>query len=118
VRTITKRKPMAGDLARDFGLMKYVEELRQHDHAFLTKEGAAYFSKPFGFAATTYVAHANPSDPKGLTLDNDAESADGIGAHELAGQICRHVGISYEEKFGRGSQLRACCDALEQWLKG
>ena len=45
---------MDGKLARDFGLMKYVDELRRYDHAFLTAEGATYFSKPFGFTARTY----------------------------------------------------------------
>ena len=107
---------MDGKLARDFGLMKYVDELRRYDHAFLTAEGAAYFSKPFGFTAHTYVAHANPTALKGLTLDNGATSAEGIDAVDLASQICRHVGVKYDEKFGRGSQLRSCCDALESWL--
>jgi hypothetical protein len=119
VRTITKRKPkLQGKLAREFGLMEYVAKLRQYDHAFLTVEGAMRFSKPFGFNARTYVERANPNDPKGLTLHNGAASAEGIAAHHLAEQICQHVGVDYPECFGRGSQLHACCDALENWLKG
>ena len=97
-------------------LLKLVGKLREYDHAFLTKEGAEFFSKPFGFTACTHVVHANPTAPKGLTLNNGAESADGIDAVDLAGQICRHVGVKYDEKFGRGSQLRSCCDALEAWF--
>lgn len=95
-----------------------VDKLRQYDHAFLTVEGAMSFSRPFGFEARTYVERADPSDPKGLTLNNGAASAEGIAAHHLAEQICQHVGVDYPEKLGRGSQLRACCDALELWLKG
>lgn len=115
---ISKRKTMDGKLARDFELMEYVNKLRRYDHAFLTVEGAEKLSAPFGFKARTYVEHANPNDPKGLTLNNGAKSARGIAAHHLAEQICDHVGVEYPEKLGRGSQLHACCDALEQWLKG
>jgi hypothetical protein len=108
---------MDGKLAREFGLLEYVDKLRHYDHAFLTVEGALNFSRPFGFEARTYVERANPNDPKGLTLDNGAASARGIAAHHLAMQICDQVGVEYPEMFGRGSQLRACCDALEQWIK-
>lgn len=99
-------------------LQTYVDELRGYDHAFLTVEGADYFSNPFGFKARTYVARANPTEPKGLTLDNGADSAEGIAADNLAMQICDHVGVEYHRGLGRGSQLRACCDALQRWLKG
>jgi len=96
-------------------LLKLVEALRDYDHAFLTTEGAMHFSKPFGFTARTAVHHANPTQPKGLTLDNGADSAEGIDAADLAQQICRHVGVVYTRTYGRGSQLRSCCDALEAW---
>ena len=110
-------KKIDGKIAKDFGLLKYVDDLRRYDHAFLTVEGAENFSKPFGFIARTSVVRANPEDPKGLTLDNGAKSARGVAAHLLAMQICDHVGVDYEEKFGRGSQLYACCNALEKWIK-
>ena len=96
-------------------LLKLVEKLREYDHAFLDTEGALHFSTPFGFKARTYVAHADPTEPKGLTLHDGAASAEGIDAVDLAKQICHHVGVEYESKFGRGSQLRSCCDALETW---
>jgi hypothetical protein len=113
-----KRVPLDAKLAREFGLIKYVNELREYDHAFLTVGGAEYFSQPFGFRARTSVHYANPEDPKGLTFDNGAKQANGVSAHDLAGQICRHLGVKYDEKMGRGSQLRACCDALDAWIKG
>jgi hypothetical protein len=93
-----------------------VEKLREYDHAFLSVEDAEKLTKPFGFNARTYVATANPKDFKGLTLRGGAKSAKGIGAHELAMQICDHLGVKYPSRSGRGSQLRDCCDALEQWL--
>jgi len=98
-------------------LLQVVDKLRQYDHVFLSPEGADYFSSAFGFRARTYVERATPNEPKGLTLDNGATEAEGIAAHVLAEQICQHVGVRYPEKFGRGTQLRVCCDALEQWLK-
>jgi hypothetical protein len=111
-----KQQTLDGKTAHGFGLMVYVDELRECDHCFLTVEGADYYSKPFGFTARTYVAHANPHDIKGLTLDSGAASARGIAAEVLARQICDHVGVAYQETMGRGSQLRKCCDALEAWM--
>lgn len=94
-----------------------VGELRNYDHVFLSVEGAHYFAEPFGLVAQTYVATATPREPKGLTLADDAQTARGIGAHDLACQICDHLGVNYpHDIFGRGAQLRACCDALEHWL--
>jgi len=99
-------------------LLATVDELREYDHAFLTQEGVERFSKPFGFIARCYEHRATPNEPKGLTLKNGAKSAVGLAADELAQDICQHVGVKYDEMFGRGSQLRACCDALEAWIKG
>lgn len=96
-------------------LLQLVTELRKYDHVFMSVEGAHYFSEPFGFTARTYMAHANPDDPKGLTLEGGAKSAVGVSAHELAIQICEHVRATYAQSMGRGSQLRLCCDALERW---
>lgn len=98
-------------------LLKLVDELRECDHLFLSPKGADRFSTAFGFKAETWIHHANPQDPKGLTLKDGAEQAEGVDAAHLAQQICRHIGVEYLSTFGRGSQLRACCDALEQWLK-
>lgn len=90
--------------------------LARCDHAFLTVEGAHAISKPFGYTPQCYTAKANPNDPKGLTLDNGANEATGIGAHELAQDLCDFLNLPYRHCFGRGSQLRACCEALQQYL--
>jgi hypothetical protein len=97
-------------------LKEIVKELRECDHLFLTVEGAIKYSQPFGFTARTYVVKANPEDPKGLTLYDGAVSAEGIDASDLALQICHHLKVDYDACFGRGSQLRKCCDALDEWI--
>lgn len=97
-------------------LLKLVKELRGCDHGFLTVEGALHFSQPFGFKARTYTAHARPNDPKGLTFHDGAKSGVGISAHELAEDICQFIGAPFDRKFGRGSQLRSCCEAIEAWI--
>lgn len=85
---------------------------------FLDSQGAQHFGDIFGFIPRTYIAKADPpGTPKGLTLADGATSARGIGAHELAMQVCDHFGVKYEGKMGRGFQLRACCNALEAWLR-
>lgn len=94
-----------------------VKELRDYDHIFLDVEGANHFGNIFGFTIRTYVAHANPNDPKGLTFNDGRRSGRGIAAHTLAMQICNHFKVPFEHKMGRGFQLRMCCDALEAWLK-
>lgn len=88
-----------------------LEELSEAHHCFLTVEGAKHYGALFGFEPRTYVAHANPSDPKGLTLDNGAESAEGIAAERLAMQICDHLKAPYPSMMGRGFQLRVCIEA-------
>jgi hypothetical protein len=93
------------------------EELSTYDHAFLTTEGVEHFTKPFGFRGHTYVHKANPTEPKGLTLKDGATESEGQDAARLAEEICRHLGVEYPEKFGRGSQLRVCCEALLDHLK-
>src|SRR6185369_17300719 len=57
---------------------------------------------------------ANPRDPKGLTLDNGADKAMGISAYDLAEELCSAFGVRDMEKFGRGSQVRACVDAMRE----
>lgn len=88
-----------------------------YDHCFLIKEGVLHFTQPFGFDGQTYVAHANPNDPKGLTLDSGAASAEGCAADQIAVQICQHLGLTVPQKMGRGFRLRAACDTIEQHLK-
>ncbi len=93
---------------------KVVEELLDYDHAFLTKEGAEHFTKPFGFAARTYIERANPNNPKGLTLPGGTYEAEGIAAHKLALQIASHLGVEVPDMFGIGSQLRVACARIHE----
>lgn len=95
---------------------KVIRELYEYDHAFLTKEGAEHFTAPFGFTPRLHVEKANPQDFKGLTLNNGAESAEGIGAHQLALQIASHLKVSVPDMFGIGSQLRIACAKILEHL--
>lgn len=96
--------------------LKGVEELRKYDHVFLSVVGVTKISEFFGYTARSWLHKANPGDPKGLTLKNGATQALGRDATSLAVEICDRFNVPYDEKFGRGSQLRACCDALEAFF--
>ena len=98
-------------------LLKAVADLRGYDHAFIAPEGAKALAAPFDVVPRTYVEHVNPNDPKGVTFHDGRLEAEGIDAALLAMQICATKHVEYDGKFGRGSQLRACCDALEKWVK-
>jgi hypothetical protein len=100
-------------------MLDVVEDLRGYDHAFISKEGVEHFSKAFGVKLTAFRhrADAGPKNPKGLTLNGGAKSAVGMDAATLASIVCDSLGVDYAEKFGRGSQLGACCTALEEHFK-
>ena len=85
--------------------------LRANDHlifkpSFVERVNAAF--------DTTMAAHAvSPAllyDPSG--------DPNGLGAHELAEELCQSKGLEYDRKFGRGSQVQSCCNALDKWLAG
>lgn len=99
--------------------IKLIETLaRDYDHVFLDEEGARNFSEPFGFTARTYVAHANPREPKGLTLRDGAKAARGISADDLAYQIASHLKVpTNPDLTGRGFRLRSACEAIVAYLK-
>jgi len=96
--------------------LETARKLHDYDHSFLSDEGVAFFAKAFGLEGKIMPdrIEASPNDPKGLTLYDGATSAVGMDETELAELICRHLGVKYEPKLGRGSQLRACADALEK----
>lgn len=99
--------------------LEAVETLREYDHAFISPEGVTEICRPFGFMGTTYEAtDTSDKDPKGLSLPGGPGSkARGVDAQDLAIEICERFGVSYDSKFGRGSQLRACCDALQHAIE-
>jgi len=95
-----------------------IKALRESDHCFISADGVYDLTKPFGFEGSTYVAKANPQDFKGLTLwDNDGKPVkemEGQDASVIATEIANHLGLEYKEQFGRGSQLRTACNAIEK----
>lgn len=97
--------------------LKALDDLADYDHCFITPEGAAALAKPFGLTPKTYVAQANPREPKGLTLNDGRKQAEGIAAEVLARQICDHAGVKYPSMMGRGFQLRACLTVLRQHVE-
>jgi len=98
-------------------LLKAVAALREYDHAFINPEGAKRLAEPFGVTPRTYIERVNLNDPKGVTFDDGRLEGEGIDAAILAQQICGALNVDYQGKFGRGSQLRSCCDALEAWVE-
>jgi hypothetical protein len=95
-----------------------VEILSQADHGFLSKEGVDKIGEAFGVKLSTYLAQANPQDFKGLSLydkkGNPIDELEGQDADVVAQELCSKIGLTYREFFGRGSQLRECCDKLWQ----
>jgi hypothetical protein len=94
-----------------------VKELARYDHIFISSRGVEHFSKPFGFHGLTSVEHDQRGEMKGLRLDGEDKKARGAAAEDVAMQICRHLGVSYDLKYGRGSQLRVCIEALLNHLQ-
>ncbi|MEK6878760.1 MAG: hypothetical protein AABY22_04095 [Nanoarchaeota archaeon] len=101
-----------------------IKELRQHDHAFLKPETAKKIAEPFGFEPVMSKSYDTRYQFKGLTLwginpitgkeFEEGDYAMGIEAHKLAMQICKHLKVEYQDMFGIGSQLRACCESLSK----
>jgi hypothetical protein len=95
-----------------------IAELREHDHAIVTPAYASKVAKHFGFKPEIEVIFAEPpSDTsKGVFLNGGAKSVRGVGAADLARQICHHLGVDYE-LCGEGGTLRSCCDDLTAHFK-
>jgi len=94
-----------------------VKNLQKYDHAFLTAEGVDNMTRPFGATGWSYPHRANPQDPKGLTFNDGSKVKSGMAAHEIAVRLCDYLGVNYVEAFGRGTQLRNCCEALLEALE-
>jgi hypothetical protein len=111
---------------KEHAKLKAVRRLREYNHVFLSEKGVAGFAADFGVKILPSKYYEDLKDPKGLTLDDSPDVhkdkkgrfAYGLDAQVLAMRICQALGVSYEEKLGRGSQLRACCDALERHFGG
>lgn len=103
--------------------LKYLSDC---DHCFLKPEKAKEIGKAFRVKITTYKAKDERSQFKGLTLNGinpktgkeykEGDYAEGQDAHRVAMQICKGLGLEYEEMFGIGSQLRSCCGAIANYI--
>lgn len=92
-----------------------LQTLCKDTHAFWTPEFVTKINDAFGTKLECYTAKATGhKDPKGLTLNNGASSATGLASFEIAPMLCRHFNVKYESKLGRGSQVRACVQALRE----
>jgi hypothetical protein len=103
--------------------LKYLSE---SDHCFLNAERTKEIGRAFGVKVSTYKAVDNRSEFKGLTLNGinpdtklpykEGDTREGQDAHRLAMQICKGLELDYQDMFGIGSQLRACCESIAEWL--
>ncbi len=88
------------------------------DHAIFTVEHGQAIGGAFGLQPEPHTFIDNRSEFKGITLWDlkEGQGAKGYSSHILAMEICDDLGLEYPSMFGVGSQLRACCKALERHL--
>jgi hypothetical protein len=93
-----------------------LDKLMENTHIFWNPKGVQMLTEPFGFKGGVFTEYANPKDPKGLTLDFGAKSAEGADSVSVSRQILDHYNLTAEGKFGRGSQVRVNVDAIREHL--
>ena len=96
-----------------------VARLRECDHLFLSPKFMAECNEAFGthIQPITHVADG-ARNPKGLTLNNGAKSAEGMCAAQFAEGCSDELNTGFEPwQSGRGFRLRSACDALEYHFK-
>ena len=99
--------------------LEAIQALAEYDHCLITPEGVKKFGEPFGYCPAKMPKHTVDSKAlKGLTVEGkaDGEQVEGMDASRLAESLCRKEGVAYTPKYGRGSQLRECCDRLIEHL--
>lgn len=95
-----------------------MKDLAFNTHILFNEKGARKYTDPFGIHPKLRKYHAQPNDPKGLTLNDGASWAMGIASWDLAYQIYNHFGLTdAESKMGRGSQQREYCYAVIRHLE-
>ena len=99
--------------------IKAAKELMGRTHELLNEKGVKMYADPFvGFTPRLKTYHANPRDPKGLTLNDGSKSAVGLATWDLAWQIYNHLDLTgAQDCFGRGSQQRAYLDVVVKHLE-
>jgi hypothetical protein len=93
-----------------------LDKLEQGTHVFWNPKGVQMLTEPFGFKGKVFTEYANPKDPKGLTFDNGAKSAEGADSISVSNQILDHYNLTAEHKLGRGFQVRVNVEAIREHL--
>ena len=102
-------KNRALEAAVQLGLMDHGIVGREQARELAAKMGLDDRSIPF------YALEHRPDLVKGARLDGCTKIGEkrmGIGADELATWACRQLALEFRGCFGRGSQLRVCCEVL------
>ena len=97
--------------------LKAINNLAEYDHCFIGPDGVRELTAPFGFVGSTYLAQDTRNEMKGLTLGDGSKTAEGQDAERVAMQICQRMNVQYARKYGRGSQLRECCNRMKEHLQ-
>ena len=92
--------------------------LQAGDHAIFTVEHGKKIAEAFGLVVEPSTFTDSRSKHKGITLKDckEGETDQGYDAAHLAMRICDGLKLEYTEKFGSGSQLRACCFVINRHL--
>lgn len=76
-------------------------------HQFYAPSFCEMICSPFGIKPRVRRYHADGRvNPKGLTLADGSDSADGMASWDLAAQIAVHLGVKLSDSMGRGSGQR------------
>jgi hypothetical protein len=97
--------------------LEAIRELAKHDHGILTPEEAQELADPFGVKVQPVTFEVG----KGRVVAGPSGRWQGVGAHVLAHQLARSLGLNegdaYPDARGIGSQLRGACGAVERYLE-
>ena len=97
--------------------LEVIRELAKHDHGILSPEAAQELADPFGVKVRSTTFNVG----EGRVVSGPSGSWQGIGAHVLAHQIARSLGLNEGDAYpalrGIGSQLRVACAAVERYLE-
>ena len=97
--------------------LEAIRELAKHDHGILSPEEAQKLADPFGVKVRPTTFNVG----EGRVVSGPLGPWQGVGAHVLAHQIARSLGLNEGEAYpdvrGIGSQLRVACQAVERYLE-
>lgn len=88
------------------------------DHGIMSREVAQGLATAMGLddrGIPTRTLEHRPDIFKGAILDGATHIGQkfvGVAADEFAEWCCKQLAIEYRGCFGRGTQLRVCCEAL------